>query len=243
MAKDPAFLFYPNDWLGGTLGMTLVEKGAYIEVLMLQFNRGHMTEHMIGQVIGQLWDNIKDKFVLDEDGRYYNVRLEQEQEKRKSYTESRRNNTSGNNQHTLKSSKKEEKKQGHMTEHMEDENVNEIIDSIYSLYPNKCLVQKERSLGKSKSDKIKIKTLLKTKTKEELKSVIEKYKIECVSGKVYMKNFATFLNNIPDYNSEDTEAKKDEILKFKSCGFSMTGNRNRFEQELQMYGAEKVFLI
>lgn len=22
MAKDPAFLFYPNDWLGGTMGMT-----------------------------------------------------------------------------------------------------------------------------------------------------------------------------------------------------------------------------
>ena len=27
MAKDPAFLFYPGDWLGGTMGMTLEEKG------------------------------------------------------------------------------------------------------------------------------------------------------------------------------------------------------------------------
>ena len=46
MAKDPAFLFYPNDWLGGTMGMTFEEKGAYMELLMMQFNRGHMTSHM-----------------------------------------------------------------------------------------------------------------------------------------------------------------------------------------------------
>ena len=43
MAKDPAFLFYPNDYMGGTLGMTLEEKGAYMELLILQFNKGHFT--------------------------------------------------------------------------------------------------------------------------------------------------------------------------------------------------------
>ena len=46
MGKDPAFLFYPNDYIGGTMGMTFEEKGAYMDVLMMQFNRGHMTEHM-----------------------------------------------------------------------------------------------------------------------------------------------------------------------------------------------------
>jgi hypothetical protein len=53
--KDPAFLFYPNDWIGGTMGMTFEEKGAYMELLMMQFNRGHMTSHMIAQTVGQLW--------------------------------------------------------------------------------------------------------------------------------------------------------------------------------------------
>ena len=75
MAKDPAFLFYPGDWLGGTIGMTLEEKGAYLELLILQFNRGHMTSHMVGQVVGQLWVNVKDKFVQDENGLWYNERL------------------------------------------------------------------------------------------------------------------------------------------------------------------------
>jgi uncharacterized protein YdaU (DUF1376 family) len=118
MSKDPAFLFYPNDYIGGTMGMTFEEKGAYIELLMLQFNRGHMTSHMIGQTIGQIWDKVKDKFIQDDNGLYYNVRLEYEQNKRKEYTASRRNNKDGINQYT-----KKEKKSGHMTSHMENENV------------------------------------------------------------------------------------------------------------------------
>ena len=119
MAKDPAFLFYPGDYISGTMGMTFEEKGAYIELLMLQFNRGHMTKHMIGQTVGQMWDKIEDKFLVDADGRYYNERLELEQKKRKAYTRSRLNNKLGKNQHS--------KKRGHMTPHMED--INEDIDN------------------------------------------------------------------------------------------------------------------
>jgi uncharacterized protein YdaU (DUF1376 family) len=113
MAKDPAFLFYPNDYIGGTMGMTFEEKGAYIEVLMMQFNRGHMTEHMIRQTVGQLWDTIKVKFTQDEKGLYYNKRLEEEQIKRKEFTNSRRNNLLGNNQHTKKAHKNTDK-EGHV---------------------------------------------------------------------------------------------------------------------------------
>jgi uncharacterized protein YdaU (DUF1376 family) len=122
MSKDPAFLFYPNDYIGGTMGMTFEEKGAYMELLMLQFNRGHMTTHMIGQTVGQTWVKIQDKFIKDADGLWYNERLDLEKERRKTFTESRRNNVSGKNQHT----KKKEKEVGHMTTHMTGhmENVN-----------------------------------------------------------------------------------------------------------------------
>lgn len=131
MTKSPAFLFYPGDWLGGTLGMTLEEKGAYMELLILQFNRGHMTSHMIGQVIGQNWVNIKCKFSIDSDGLFYNKRLDIEKEKRKMYVESRNNNRSGENQHTKKIKKQAHKTKdikGHMTSHMENENENENIN-------------------------------------------------------------------------------------------------------------------
>ncbi len=93
--KDPAFLFYPGDWLGGTMGMTFEEKGAYIEVLMLQFNRGHMTYHMISHVLGHkddLWRAIQSKFEVDKNGLFYNKRLEEEQNKRIAYTTSRKKN-------------------------------------------------------------------------------------------------------------------------------------------------------
>lgn len=137
MAKDPAFLFYPNDWIGGTMGMTFEEKGAYMELLMMQFNRGHMEGHMVGQVVGQIWDKIKFKFTQDENGLWFNPRLEDEVNKRKAFTASRKNNLKGKNQYT----KKEGQVSGHMTSHMENENRNEnkdinIIDKWFKEFPN-----------------------------------------------------------------------------------------------------------
>ena len=142
MAKDPAFLFYPNDWLGGTMGMTFEQKGAYMELLMLQFNRGHMTSHMIGQVVGQIWDVIKDKFIQDSDGLWYNDRLEVEKNKRKEFTYSRRNNLKGNNQYT--------NKVGHMTSHME----NEDVISINSLNTGKNGKQKFSGNFKARGEEV-----------------------------------------------------------------------------------------
>lgn len=131
MSKDPAVLFYPNDYIGGTMGMTFEEKGAYMELLVMQFNRGHMGGHMIGQAVGHLWDKIQDKFIQDENGLWYNARFEQEIIKRKKYTESRRNNISGVNQYSEKQKKdnnKDDIKVGHMTSHMENENEDENIN-------------------------------------------------------------------------------------------------------------------
>jgi len=146
--KDPAFLFYPGDWLGGTLGMSFEEKGAYIDLLMLQFNRGHMTEHMIGQTVGQLWGQISFKFKQDNKGLWYNERLDIEKEKRQRYSESRRNNISGANQHT----KKAVKKRGHMTKHMEDENKNENKDIIEVYWDKWKKYKKDEFNFKYKSD-------------------------------------------------------------------------------------------
>jgi uncharacterized protein YdaU (DUF1376 family) len=137
MAKDPAFLFYPNDWIGGTMGMTFEEKGAYMELLMTQFNRGHMTTHMIGQLVGQIFDKLQDKFKKDENGLWYNERLEQEKIKRQKYTKSRRNNISGENQHTKKRRKNDEKNLGHMDAHMTSHMENENINTFNTLSSNK----------------------------------------------------------------------------------------------------------
>lgn len=131
MAKDPAFLFYPNDWTGGTMHLSFECKGAYFDLLMLQFNRGHMTIDMIAHVLGQsmdkIWPQISDKFQTD--GKvFWNERLREEKEKRVKFTESRRNNKKGNNQHSKKETH-DNHMLGHMTSHMENEieSENEIV--------------------------------------------------------------------------------------------------------------------
>lgn len=132
MAKDPAFLFYPGDYIAGTMHLDFICKGAYMDLLMLQFNRGHMTldmiKHMLGGMYAQIWGQIEDKFSVEESEGikyYYNERLRLEKSKRQKFVESRTNNKKGSNQHSKKETKSSEKKKGHMSNHMEDENINE----------------------------------------------------------------------------------------------------------------------
>lgn len=95
MSKDPAFLFYPNDYLGGTMGMTFEQKGAYIDLLIFQFNNHHFTEsqakHMLSTSFASAWEVLKSKFKTEGEF-YFNERLRDEINKRKSFTESRRIN-------------------------------------------------------------------------------------------------------------------------------------------------------
>lgn len=123
--KDPAFLFYPGDWNLGTIHLTTLEKGAYLELLVLQFAKDKFTEaqakHMLNGSFELVWSNLKDKFKTD--GIFYwNERLQIEKEKRKTFTESRRNNglAKKNKGNSVKNNQEHMDK--HMGEHMEDEN-------------------------------------------------------------------------------------------------------------------------
>lgn len=112
MGKDPAFLFYYQDFLVGTEFLTLEECGIYIRLLCHQADKGRLSlEHMqsICKAYG-FTKNIQSKFIVDDKGCYYNERLEQELIKRKAYTESRRKNAKA------------------YAKHMENENENEDIN-------------------------------------------------------------------------------------------------------------------
>ena len=108
--------------------MTFEEKGAYLELLLMQFNRGHMTSDMVGQVVGQLWDKIQVKFEQDASGLWFNARLDQEKDKRQNFTNSRKNNLLGRNQHSKEEGHKEGHLSGHTTSRMENENRNVNIN-------------------------------------------------------------------------------------------------------------------
>lgn len=83
---------------------------------------------------------------------------------------------------------------------------NNDINIIYDLYPLKCFVR-NTSTNKCSKNKEQIKTLLKTYTKEQLSNVIVQYSDNCKKNDIYIKNFGTFLNQLPLEYLEIKEVK------------------------------------
>lgn len=101
MSKDPAFLFYFRDFLVSTELMTPEEVGLYIRILCHMADKGRLTiEHMqsICKAYG-IAHVLHSRFKIDENGLYYNLRLEQEVVKRCNYTKSRRENAKHMHKH------------------------------------------------------------------------------------------------------------------------------------------------
>jgi hypothetical protein len=119
MSKDPAFLFYSSDFLTGTLLMSMEQKGKFITLLCIQHQKGHLSEKDMLHICGSYDEDVFTKFQKDEQGKFYNIRLEEEVDKRKAYSESRRNNRK----------KKEDINNTSLSyvEHMENENENEDL--------------------------------------------------------------------------------------------------------------------
>jgi len=88
--KDPAFLFYSSDFLAGVQDLTMEERGQYITLLCLQHQKGRLTEKMIRLCCGNATADVLAKFHQDEDGLFFNQRLEIEVGKRKAHAEKQR---------------------------------------------------------------------------------------------------------------------------------------------------------
>jgi hypothetical protein len=99
--------------------MSMEQKGKFITLLCIQHQKGHMIEKDMLQICGTYDEDIFSKFKKDNDGKFYNERLKEEIEKRKAYSESRRNNRK----------KKEDMIDISKTyvQHMENENENENV--------------------------------------------------------------------------------------------------------------------
>lgn len=104
MAKDPAFLFYPGDWLSGTLTFNRSHKGAYMDLLMAQHSTGHMSLEDIKTVLGpdfdEMWElKLKKKFKQDDNGLFFNQKLEEVINERSEYKTGRLENLKGKKKH------------------------------------------------------------------------------------------------------------------------------------------------
>ena len=93
MAKDPAFLFYTSDFSTGTQFFSDEQVGKYVRLLLAQHQIGHLHEKHMLQICKWYDEDVFGKFVKDEKGLYYNIRLENEVIKRKAYSDSRSKNS------------------------------------------------------------------------------------------------------------------------------------------------------
>ena len=124
MSKDPAFLFYPQDFFMGTAFMTDAQIGKYIKLLCIQHQHGGLIDKKAFDLLVGDDEQIRTKFIKAKEG-YYNKRLMDEIVKRAKKSENLSKNA-------LKRWEKERCKSNAnaSTLHMpiEDENEDEIVD-------------------------------------------------------------------------------------------------------------------
>lgn len=206
--KDPAFLFYSNDFLSGTMLMTDEETGQYIKLLCLQHQKGHLKEKDMLNICKSYNEEIFSKFKKDKDENYYNERLEYEVNKRKAYSESRRNNR------RKKETYEKDMKNicNSYKEHMENENVNENIN----INKNNS---KRGSKGKKEEEKIHFAEFVSMTNAEHEKLVStygKDFADQCIlvldnykgsSGKTYKNDYRAILNWVVDKVKQSYKAK------------------------------------
>jgi uncharacterized protein YdaU (DUF1376 family) len=121
MAKDPAFLFYSNDFDADTKFMSDEQVGKYLRLLIAQHQHGHLTEKQVLFICKTYDVEIMQKFAQDSENKFFNQRLDKEIERRKGFSESRSNNRKGKKTEQVKKISKS------YVNHMETETETETI--------------------------------------------------------------------------------------------------------------------
>ena len=225
--KDPAFLFYSSDFLSGTMLMTDEEIGQYIKLICLQHKKGHLKEKDMLNICKTHNEEIFSKFKIDEEGNYYNERLEIEVNKRKAYSESRRNNRK----------KKEEKETyekdmknicNSYEKHMENENIN--INKNIDLIKNK---DRDKGVIGEEEEEIEVLEVWETQFNEFYSLYPKKVKKQDVK-KWFQKNkpsnelFSSMMNSLEQFRaSKDWQKDGGQFIPYPSTWL----NQKRWEDE------------
>jgi len=179
--KDPAVLFYFQDFLVGTEFMTDDEVGKYIRILCHQADKGPLTEYQVKKICKNdvVPEAILSKLMKDENGNYYQKRMQTEREKRNNYIESRRHNRS--------LSKKNIRETYDKRMENENENINNSINVAFLEFWNLY----NKKIAKVKCEKKWNK--LKDKEREEIMNTLPKF-LKTIKDKQYQPYPETYLN-------------------------------------------------
>jgi uncharacterized phage protein (TIGR02220 family) len=210
--KDPAVLFYTADFLADTTLWSYEELGRYIKLLCIQHLNGGIAPEDF-EVVAEHYSRVTSKFDLHDDGKYRNKRMQEEAEKRKLFTESRRANRRGKSTNEKHMKDTSATSDNHMknicktsVKHMENENVNdnENINKDIIHYLNTKLGTKYKASAEYVKKHINAR-LNEGYTLEDFKTVIDK-KYKEWSGTEFAKflrpetlfgtKFSTYLNQL-----------------------------------------------
>lgn len=128
MSKDPAILFYTGDFLNGCTDLTMDERGQYITLLCLQHQKGHLSEKTIRLMVGSVSIDVLKKFIRDNEGNFFNERMQSEIEKRMQFIQTRIDNGQKGGRPKKANGKPNGYPNGKANENLiENENENEVI--------------------------------------------------------------------------------------------------------------------
>ncbi len=217
MSKDPAFLFYSSDWISGTMFLDHEQKGKFIDLLCAQHQRGRLRKKDMLIICKTYDEDVFSMFKRDREGLYYNEKLEFEQNRRRAYSESRRDNRKKKTNSLDKISKSYV---NHMETETETKTINDTKTEIYPTFQDFWNLYDYKQ-NKPKSNKAWDR--LKQKEKEQIIDYLPFY-IESTPDKSFRKHPTTFLNN---------RGWEDEIINKKKTNDTNANLRAKITRELQ----------
>jgi len=211
--KSPAVLLYTSDFLTGVSNLTMEERGQYITLLCLQHQQGHLSKKIMNLAVGIINEDVLKKFEVDENGLFFQHRMEEEIAKREHYVGTRYENGYKGG----RPPKNKEEKNNHMDNHMDrhmgnhiedvNDNINSILESnnisnnIRLLFIEYITLRKKSKLSNSNTVIVRLvnKLIEYGKTEDEQKEIIEK----------------AILGNWKDFYEIENKKKK-EVVKYET---------------------------
>lgn len=232
--KDPAIIFYTSDFMVGVSNLTMEERGQYITLLCLEHQLGHLSKKTIDLNIHNISEDVLKKFELDDEGLYYNKRLEYEIEKRTKFinhqvengkkggrpkTQTKPNENPNKTQ--IKPKQNPLENENEIENEIKNINLNEIIDYL-NFKTNKHFKYTASNIGKIRA------RINEGFTKEDFKQVIDKKCLEWLNDKkmnTYLRPETLFGTKFESYLQQDSkeitlnDLSLEEIQKMKEVEY------------------------
>ena len=204
-----------------------------------------LSDEMLGKLFRAIFEyQINDTIDCDADiampFRFFYSKFEQDATKR---AEIKRINAQNGSKGGLAKKRNEMVKKSTDRQSQKQPSYCESVNLIYDAYPSKCPV-KGSNTGKCEKNKAQIEKLLQIHSETNLIKTIQSYVADCKQSNTYIKNYSTFLNNLPDMNCSQDAKNQEDNRKLKwhirPTGKTRESTKEQFELDKERFGEENI---